>query len=411
MSVRGISRSTLIQLTVFVLIGVLCTAYVGTRVLGANPITRTYRVSVSMADTGGLTPTSEVTYRGVSVGTVEATRVVPGMAGVRIDLRLREGTPIPASSRAVVSMENAIAITKLDLRPAGGNPPFLHDGSEIASEATSRPLPLDTVLADFLRLADSVDTRDLQRLSTEVSAALNGTSGDLQRILSDAGPLLDALNRTQPTLVDLSGNVKSLLDTANGINLRQVTASMRGLTDTLRGQTPAVESLLVAGPPLAAQVVPMLQQAQPSVPVLLANLVSASQILTTRVPALNELLVAMPSAVHGLAGIEHNGVANFYLVGALGPACYYDTKRRPATEAGPRDPQTNWSCRGDQTGLQQRGAANAPRPGVAPQQPTNDASTSNGAGFTLGANGGQAGVLGPRSWYALLLQGAQGGSS
>ncbi|QWF82661.1 MlaD family protein [Amycolatopsis sp. CA-230715] len=410
---RGVSRSTLLQLALFAVIAVACTAYVGVRVLGANPLSGTYRVSVSMADTGGLSRQSEVTYRGVSVGTVEETTVQPGVAGVRVTLRLREGARIPASSHAAVSMESPIAIQKLDLRPADDRPPFLHEGSEIPSSATSRPLPLDALLVHFMRLADSVDTRDLQRLSAEVSAGLSGTTGDLRRIIHDAGPLLDALAKNQPALVDLTGNVKTLLDGADGSGgtLRRTTASLRSLTDELRGQAPAATNLLKTAPPLADQIVPLLQRAQPSLSVLLSNLVSTSQILTARTPALDELLVAMPNTLSGLAGIEHNGVANFYLVGGQGPACYYNTDRRPATDQAPRAPNQDWGCRGDQPGLQQRGAANAPRPATAPTPVTTyDPGTgqADGAGFGFGSGGGQAAVLGPRSWYALLLQGAQG---
>ncbi|RZQ63852.1 MlaD family protein [Amycolatopsis suaedae] len=406
---RALSRSVLTQLAVFLVIAVACSAYVGVRIFGDDPLGGTYRVTVHMADTGGLTPLSDVTYRGVRIGTVTGTGIRPGFGGVEIHLELRAGTRVPAATRAVVSMETPVAVTKLDLRPDTDRPPYLADGAVIHSEATSRPLPLETVLVNAMRFADSLNTEDLHKLTGELAAGLAGTTGDLTRILDASGPLMDLLRRNQPTLVSLTGNAADLLDTAgeHGRGLRETTAAMRALTGQLRGQVPAVESLLDTGPQLAQRLVPLLTGARPAVSTLMGNLVTTSQIMVTRTPALDQLLVAMPDTLHRLAGIERGGVARFYLVGAQGAACYYGTPRRPATEQGPRTPQEGWSCPGGQPGLQQRGAANAPRPAVTTYDPATGRTVApDGSAMRIGPSGGQAGVLGPRSWYALLLQGA-----
>ncbi|KAA9151162.1 MCE family protein [Amycolatopsis acidicola] len=408
MSGRGLTRSTLIQLALFLVVAVACTAYVTTRVLAANPLGGSYLVHVRMADTGGLTPTSAVTYRGVAVGTVEATRFEPGVAGVELDLRLHNGIPIPASSRAVVRMPNPIAIQSLDLQPEGDEPPYLADGSLIPSERTSRPVPLETLLVHFAQVADSVHTEDIAKLADELSTALSGSKSSLDTLLANAGPLLDLVRQNQPALLNLAGNAQKLA--GEGSTLRQTAASMRQLTDQLRGVTPAAEHLLTDGPPLLEKIVPVLQQAQPSVSTLLSNLVTTSQILVSRDAALNELLVAMPDSLGSLASIEHDGVANFYLVISQGPACYYGTQRRPATDAGAREAQLSWTCDGHQPNLQQRGAANAPRPVAVTtyDTTTGESSAADGSPVQVGSTGGQAGVLGPRSWYSLFLQGAQG---
>ncbi|NKQ52711.1 MCE family protein [Amycolatopsis sp. K13G38] len=387
---RGLSRSTIVQLVLFAVVAVACTAYVGLRVFAANPIGGSYHVTVRMPETGGITPTSAVTYRGVSVGTVSATRIVP--EGVAVELSLRQGVRIPASSRAVVSMQTPMALFNLDLRPADDRGPYLHDGSVIASENTSRPLPLETLLQHFSDLASTIDTRDVATVANEVATALSGSTGDLQAILNSAGPLLDALERNQPTLLNLVAGTKVF----STMDIPRVTSDLRQLTDTLRGQTPAVTSVLEQAPPLAGTVLPMLRQAQPAVATMLANLVSTSQVLVSRDAALNELLVTVPDTLQGLAGIEKDGVANFYLVASQGPACYYATQRRPATDTGPRQAQTSWNCPGNVPDLEQRGAANAPRP-------AGTAAVGGDEGTT-----GDPSVLGPRSWYSLLLQGTQG---
>ncbi|AXB43147.1 MlaD family protein [Amycolatopsis albispora] len=411
---RGLPRATIVQLALFLVVAVACTAYVGVRVFGSTSLAGGFLVTVRMADTGGLTPASQVTYRGVPVGKVEQTKVRPGLAGVEITLRIRDGVSVPASASAVVSMETPMAIQKLDLRPADDRPPYLAEGSEIASEATSRPVPLETLLTHFLTLADSIDPADLATLSREMSAGLTGTTADLERLLGNAGKLVDAMAQGRPSIVNLTGNAASLLDVAKGHSgtLGRTTESLRQLTGELRGQLPAANTALDTAVPLAEKVAPLLRQAQPSVSTLLANLASGSQILVTRTPALNELLVAVPATLDELASIEHGGVAHFYLVAAQGPACYYGTERRPVTDPAPRAPETGWACPGDQPGLQQRGAANAPRPAaVTTYDPATRRAVTPAGPVELGVNGGQAAVLGPRSWSALLLQGAQGKGS
>ncbi|WP_158886912.1 MlaD family protein [Amycolatopsis anabasis] len=411
---RRVANATIVQLVLFVVIAIACTSYVGVRVLGAKPLGGVYRVSVGLADTGGLTPTSEVTYRGVSVGKVESIRIDPGSAGVTAVLALERGTDIPASSRAVVSQESPIAIQKLDLRPDNANPPFLADGSRIGSEATSRPLPLETLLVHFMRVADSVHTQDLVTLANELSAGLSGTTGDLRRIMHSADALVELMRRNQPTIVNLINGGKSVLDsTGSGGGLPEIAASLRRLTAGVQEQTPAVNTLLDRAPALAEQVLPMLASSAPAVSAMLANAVGATRIVALRTPALNQLLIAAPEFFGRIADTVHHGVGDFYLVGAQGAVCYYDNPRRTVTDTAPRQPNTQFGCRGDQPGLQQRGAANAPRPKEEPvavttyDPATNRLTAPDGQQIQLGSDGGQASVLGPRSWYALMLQGAQ----
>lgn len=409
------SRSTLAQLAVFVLVAVVSLSYVGTRVLGGDPLAGSYRVTVRMADTGGLVVASEVTYRGVPVGKVESVTLEPDATGARMVLELDDTHRIPATAHAAVVMDSAIPIQHLDLQPTGDAGPYLADGSEIAADATSVPLPLETVLVNFMRLADSLDTDDLVTVAEELAAGLDGMAPELQAVVDNGIVLLDALRANQPRLTELLANGRKLVsdNSATVAALPELAATVRELTDQVRAATPDLVRLIDTGPPLAETMLPLLAGSQQSIAVLLGNLASTSQVMVTRTPALDELLVALPRGIAALGSIEHGGVADFDLVATQGPVCYYPNTRRPPTDTAPRDPVLDYHCPADSPTLQQRGAANAPRPGApaAPQVTAYDPATRTTTGpdgqpFTIGANGGQDAVLGPRSWYALLLQGA-----
>lgn len=256
-------------------------------------------------------------------------------------------------------MDSAIPIQHVDLRPTSRAGPYLRDGSVVT--AANPPLPLETVLVNFMRLADSVDTADLVTIADELAAGLDGAAG----------------------LRAIVGFVVAV-------------ASRDGTRGDRRGADgdPGSGSIDRYGPAVG-------------------NAVSTSQVMVTRTPALSSLLVALPRGIGQLGSIEHGGVADFDLVAAQGPACYYPNTRRPPTDTTPREPVLDYHCPADMPGLQQRGAANAPRPGVpaAPQVTAYDPATRttvgpDGVPFTIGTSGGQNAVFGPRSWYALLLQGA-----
>ena len=56
------------KLIVFVVVGLLATAYLGARYAGVSLVSSGYQVSVVLPDAGGLFQNGEVTYRGVPVG-------------------------------------------------------------------------------------------------------------------------------------------------------------------------------------------------------------------------------------------------------------------------------------------------------------------------------------------------------
>ncbi|RBM12569.1 hypothetical protein DI005_32645 [Prauserella sp. PE36] len=398
------NRLAVVQLALFAVIGLACSYYVATNVLGPTALRDPLTVTVRMPDTGGATIGSQVTYRGVGVGEVTDVRIAGSGTGVDVVLSVDPDSRIPAGATAVVTMDSPLAILRVDLRPEHENPPYLADGAVIEGEDTRRPLPLETLLEDFMALADTLPADDVAVVGEALATGLSGTAPELTRTVDNVRELLDLARERTPQIQRIIDNGRLLAD---GGRLRELTSALRSLTGSLRGNEPAIRTLLHDVPAPTRQVVDLMRENEPALATLLGNLVSTTQLVGMRAPAVEQLLISMPQAFGELGGIVKGDTASFYLVGTQGPVCYNDTPRRTPTDTAPREPVLTWNCV-PSADLEQRGALNAPRPGGTPAPvPAYDAASGQEMPFRLGATGGQSSVLGPRSWSSILLQGVQ----
>ncbi len=414
-------RTVYLEIVVFLALAVLCSVYVVKVVGGPAPLSGSYDVSMRMDNAAGVVVSSEVAYRGVTIGKVSAVTVQADRSSVELTLNLRRNVQVPADVTAAVSQDTAAPVLKVELESAANSGPYLDDGAVIGKDRTSGPVPLSTVIANFNGIADTFDPKELQTITKELAAGLTGTAPELTRLVDNFTVLVRTLAVNQPTIVNLLANSRTLFDpNANGVaDLPQIAASLRKITDQVRDADPDIRKLLDQTPAiLANQVVPLLQTNQQSVSVLLANSVVSSQIVAARMPAVNMLLVAVPDGFNKLASVVQNGRAQLALATTLGPVCYYNTPRRSVQDTAPRPLDKDQHCTDNSGQVQVRGSQNAPRPpSVGPGQPTvgvtsydpttGVAGAGDGTTVRFGLGGGQQQILGNNSFAALLLQGTQ----
>jgi phospholipid/cholesterol/gamma-HCH transport system substrate-binding protein len=202
------------------------------------------------------------------------------------------------------------------------------------------------------------------------------------------------------------------------------------LTAQLKASDGDLRRLLANAPPAASELTALVRENRTDFGVLVANLLTVSEVTVRRLPAVRQLLVTYPIAVAGgYTVVPGDGTAHFGLVLNVGdpPDCtsgYGGTRRRAPADTRPTGPNTDARCTepaGSQTSV--RGAQNAPRPGGA--EPGRVPPPANPAGgpapvpaaagaadplpYLLGSTGGQRDLLGDRSWLALLLAGLGSG--
>jgi phospholipid/cholesterol/gamma-HCH transport system substrate-binding protein len=292
--------------------------------LGIGRIT----VTLELPASGGLYRFSNVTYRGVQIGTVTAVDVK--RTGVVATLSLDTSPPIPAGLKAEVHSVSAVGEQYVDLVPNTTGSPYLRDGSVIARRDTTVPQEVGPMLDQLSSLVDSIPKNKLSDLLDDSFKALNGAGYDFGSLLDSSSTIIGDLNSVSDrarTLVEDSG---PLLDTqARTVDsIRSWAHNLAGFTGQLAANDQQVRTLLQTGPGAVNEVSRLLDQVKPTLPILLANLTTIGKIGVTYHASLQQLLVLLPpyvAAVQTTGLVRNNGegipLGDFELGVSDPPAC------------------------------------------------------------------------------------------
>ncbi|WP_030746815.1 MCE family protein [Streptomyces griseus] len=309
-----ITRTVRLKNLAFLVIAVTVLGFVGVRYadLGRHVgIADHYTVRVHLARTGGLFPHSDVTYRGVSVGRVGAIDLTAD--GVVAELRIKKSAPrIPADARAVVAGLSAVGEQYIDLRPRSDGAPFLADGARVEQSDTEVPAPVTDVLSSMDELTRSVPLDSLRTVVDELGEAFEGHGDDLQVLLDSGSAFVEAADTSLPATTRLirDGEVVLRTQADESRAIRDFATGARRLAATLKGSDADLRRLLAVTPDAAGQVSGLLDDLDPSLGVVLANLLTTSDIALTRQRGIEELLVKYPAAVSAGASAVDDGHLN-----------------------------------------------------------------------------------------------------
>ncbi|BDX31320.1 Mce family protein Mce3F [Mycobacterium antarcticum] len=334
-----------------------------------------YTVTMELDQAGGLYSGGNVTYRGTEVGRVESVRLT--RTGVEATLSLKSGIAIPSNLRAEVHSQSAIGEQYVALLPRGDARP-LRGGDVIALPDTSVPPDINSLLAAANTGLRAIPHDDLKTVVDESYTAVGGLGPELSRIVTGTSDLaIDARKNLDPllTLIDQSQPVlNSQANTSDAI--RQWASHVATVTSQLKTHDQAVTGLITNGGPAAAEVQLLLERVRPTLPVLMANLVSIGQVGITYRNDIEQLLVLFPQVVSaGQAGLVANldtkqaykgQYLSFNLNINLPPACTtgflpVQQQRTPTFEDAPEPVDGSLYCRVPQDSpLNVRGARNIP---------------------------------------------------
>lgn len=395
-----LSRPTRIRLLVFVLIAVVGVVYVGGTYAGLDRLfgQRGYRVTVNLADSGGVFPNAEVTYRGVAVGRVAALRLSPD--GVDAVLDLEDSPPIPADARAFVANRSAVGEQYVDLVPDRPGAPYLTDGSVIPRSRTHLPPAPETLLANLDSLVASVPRESLRVTVDELDKAFRDTGPALRRLLTNATTLTEAAVEHLPRTLSLLANGRTVLETqaAQSDLITAYAHDLRLFAAQLRESDPALRQIITTAPGAAVQLNTFLRDSGQALSEVTANLLTTTRVASTRTSALEHLLVAFPMITATAPGANPDGTGHLGLVLTFNDpfSCtrgYEGTRQRPGDDVRDVAPNSLAYCAeppGSPIGV--RGSQNAPfggRPVEVPPPATTPRTRPEVAAFpgTLTASG------------------------
>ncbi|MGH8971114.1 MAG: MCE family protein, partial [Actinomycetes bacterium] len=426
-----IARSTKLQLVAFLLLTVIGVSYVSARYVGLGDklLGNSFVVTADLAESGGIFENAEVTYRGVSVGRVDRLRLAED--GVHVDLRLEEGTEVPADTVAVVENRSAVGEQYVDLQPRSDGGPLLADGSKIKTEDTDTPLPTETLLLNLDRLVRSVDQEDLAIVIDELGKAFAGTGRDLQRLIDSGDALTAGAIKALPETKRLIDDGQTVLATQreSGSAIKSFAADLADFSDTLRTSDGDLRKILDNGVVASQELDRLFTDNKASIAALLANLLTTGQVTVARLDGVEQALVTYPlNVAGGYTVVPGDGTSHFGLVLHSDPHPCTDgylptSKWRLPSETSDIPAYTQARCDPPDRETNVRGAQNGPRPGSGSAKAvpgganadTADAAVSSpyltgydptsglakgpdGQPLLLGTRGGQAEAFGEDSW-------------
>jgi phospholipid/cholesterol/gamma-HCH transport system substrate-binding protein len=305
-----LDRRVLIQLAFFVVITVVGGSVMVFRYMDLPNLlfgVGHYRVTVQLPATGGLYKNANVTYRGTDVGRVLDVRLTD--SGVDADLSLESSIRIPRNLDAQVHSQTAIGEQYVALLPRGGQGPALANGDVIPLDRASVPPDINTLLDATNRGLEAIPGDNLNTAVNEAATAVGGLGPELSRLVRASTTIAIDAQQNLDSITTLIDGAKPVLDsqTDTAGPIRTWAANLAAITGQLQNQDVAVRGVITRGGAAADEVRQLFDRMQPTLRVLLANLVSIDGVALTYQPNLEQILALVPEAV---ADVQGAGLAN-----------------------------------------------------------------------------------------------------
>jgi phospholipid/cholesterol/gamma-HCH transport system substrate-binding protein len=374
-----LSRRIRIQLAVFVLVSLVAMTVMALGYVRAPRLLLgigTYTVTAELPEAAGLYDSANVTYSGTEVGRVKEVL----LNGRQVDavLSLNSGVDIPSDLDVQVHSQSAVGEQYLALVPRDSDSAPLRGGDVIPRDRASVPPDINELLDATNVGLQAIPGDDLRTAIDEAYTAIGGLGPELSRFVSGSTALAIDAKANLNDLTNVIDNVGPILDTQTDTSdaVQAWAANLADVTQQLQENDPAVRGVLQNAAPAAEEVRALFDRVQPTLPIVLANLVNLGEVAVVYQPAIEQLLVLLPA---GTAAIQAAGLANrntkqayrgsflsFNLNVNIPPPCTTgflpaQQMRSQALEDYPDSPAGDLYCRVPQdSSLNVRGARNTP---------------------------------------------------
>jgi phospholipid/cholesterol/gamma-HCH transport system substrate-binding protein len=291
-----LTRFIKMQLAIFTIVSIVGVVVMLFTYIQAPTLLGIGRVNVTLQlpTSGGLYRFSNVTYRGVEVGKVTKVELTPD--GAEATLSIANSPKIPVDLQAEVRSVSAVGEQYVDLRPRTDSGPYLQDGAVITAKNISLPSAVGPVLDRVSKLVDTFPKDRLSALLDETYKGFDGAGYDFGSLLDSGAKLSADLNGVADQTRALADDSRPLLEgqAATADSIRTWARSLAGFTGQLAADDQQFRTVLQTFPGFSEETSGLLNQLKPTLPVLLANLGTVSEILMTYNASLEQLLVLLP---------------------------------------------------------------------------------------------------------------------
>jgi phospholipid/cholesterol/gamma-HCH transport system substrate-binding protein len=365
-----LTRLIRIQLAVFAVISVTVIVVLGwyyVRIPTLVGVDR-YTLTVNLPVTGGLYKTSNVTYRGTTIGRV--TDVRPTQTGARATLSIDVRYHIPVDAAAEVHSVSAIGEQYLDLVSPIDSGPYLSNGQTITKSTV--PSPIGPALDATNRALAALPTDKIPSLLDETSQAVGGLGPVLQRLVNSTQLVVSDFNTNLGDVHDIIANSAPIIDSqvASGPSIQNWSANLDTLAAQTADQDQVLRSIISQAAPTTNDTAAVLNSVRESLPQVLANVEIVVDMLKRYHAGIEQLLVVLPQGASimqtvtapfpGKAAVDADLSVNQPPPCLTGFASASSWRSQADTSAAPLPPNLQYCKIPKEAGTAVRGARNYP---------------------------------------------------
>jgi phospholipid/cholesterol/gamma-HCH transport system substrate-binding protein len=251
-----------------------------------------YTLKAELPASGGLYPTANVTYRGVTIGKV--TDVEPTEQGAEATMSLDSHYKIPIDVSANVHSVSAVGEQYLDLVPTGNPGKFLSPGQTITKGTV--PSEIGPALDTANRGLEALPKDKIGTLLDETAQSVGGLGPALQRLVDSTQAIVGDFKTNITNVNDIIQNSGPVLDSQvdSGSAIERWARNLNNLAAQAAQRDQNLKSVLTQAAPTADQVNALFSDVRDSLPQVLANLEIVFDLLKRYHAGVEQVLVFLP---------------------------------------------------------------------------------------------------------------------
>lgn len=229
-----------------------------------------YTLKADLPASGGLYPTANVTYRGITIGKV--TAVEPTDQGARVTMSIASNYKIPVDASANVHSVSAVGEQYIDLVSTGAPGKYFSSGQTITKGTV--PSEIGPALDNSNRGLAALPTEKIGLLLDETAQAVGGLGPALQRLVDSTQAIVGDFKTNIGDVNDIIENSGPILDSQvnTGDQIERWARKLNNLAAQTATRDQNVRSILSQAAPTADEVNAVFSGVRDSLPQTLANL-------------------------------------------------------------------------------------------------------------------------------------------
>ena len=288
-------------------VGVLGLLVTGARARGGE---KPMVVNVEFARAGlNVSPGYEVRVRNVPVGTIKAIEIDRSDFSARYQLALNRDARVARGTTAHLVPKTLFGDKYLALDPALPGGPTLRDGDTVIRAKTEPATEVQDVIDRAVPLLEAVNPEKLGATLSAIGEGLDGSGGDLRRMMDGWAPALEELQAREADVAVLLDHVPGVAGTVaeRSEDLATAATTLGNVADVLARNEPALGRMLRENAELAAMAGDLLASQKGKLGRIAPDLVDVIAATTAQPGQIAKLAKSLRFNIRGVAEIMKTG--------------------------------------------------------------------------------------------------------